>query len=172
MTWVRDLSEIAGRFARDGCFHDVRPSTIARWTAWRLAHPGWRAPVRSAVKASVGCGKPAALAGALAAGLSIVPAAVAPHFGHVEYARGGSLARFTSAPPGGSRAVGGTFVPDPDSLADVRESRRLANGEAVSLELRPFVEVPEPASLAVLAVGALLAVWTRRRAATHASVRC
>ena len=154
------------------CWRAVNPATVARWTAWRLAHPGWHAPLRTALEASIACGKPAALAAALASMLA--PPAVTGAAGPAgpqaldavwlsqwEFARGGTLARSPSMPPGGSRAVGGAFV-GPAGPAAI--GSRFGEVPAIARLDTSAVpqDVPEPGSLALLGAGALLAAFARR----------
>ena len=112
------------------CWRAANPATVARWTAWRIAHPGWHAPLRVAAEAAIACGKPAALVALVA---SVAPGGLrgtANSHGELRdttampsaqiatreatpetdydpgYARGGCLVRVLSTPPGESRAVG------------------------------------------------------------------
>ena len=147
-----------------GCWRAVSPVTVARWTAWRLAHPGWHAPVRTALEAIIACGKPAALAAALMGNpvgsqTDLGDAAAASRGEQVsEYARGGFPARVPSSPPGGSRAVGGTFVGPPGFVSPMGPQPAVA----LSAPAEPPQEVPEPGSLALLGAGVVLAALSRR----------
>lgn len=149
------------------CWRAVNPATIARWAAWRIVHPGWHAPLRTAVEAAIACGKPAALAasiglGGLRGASVIAPdlqaareAALAPQFGYAPgHARGGYLARTLSMPPGEPRAVGGS------ALGTAGTGDLPAAAPVTAME--PPQAVPEPGTPALLAAGALLALLARR----------
>lgn len=144
MSWVRGL---------DGCWRWSAPVDVARWKVWRLAHPGWHAPIRMVVEAGIACGAPATLAAALALGPDAAFWRVQP--AATESVRGVTLHPLIPTPPGEARMVGGTFELgrtspfDPAAFAGV-------------VPVTP-VPVPEPGSAWVLAVGALLAVLVRKR---------
>ncbi len=138
------------------CWRAVSPATVARWMAWRFVHPAWHAPLRTALEATIACGKAAALATALASGT--LASGGQPQPEHVsQYARGGVQARSPSTPaksqsdlrgPGGSRAVGGNSV-GPAGLGPL-------------INAQPPHDVPEPPTLALLGAAALLALLARR----------
>ena len=66
MSWIVDAS---------GCYRWIGPETIARWAAWRVAHPHWVQPVRRAASSAIACGK---AAGASLPLLALPPSAPIP----------------------------------------------------------------------------------------------
>lgn len=54
-------------YSADGCRKWITDQTLEAWRSWRIGHPSWQQPIQNVISAARICGKPAALAGLLAA---------------------------------------------------------------------------------------------------------